>query len=99
MISNIVSRLLVVSIFLGCLGTAAHAGAIAYVYDQLGRLKRITYPSGAVIEYTYDANGNRTAYTVTGSTNPVPPSSPLVGQSATTTAQRTAPTSSSSAQQ
>jgi YD repeat-containing protein len=67
------------------LGTAAEAGAVAYVYDQLGRLKRVTYPSGAVIEYSYDANGNRTAYTVTGSTNPPPTSPIVVGQGTTAT--------------
>lgn len=85
MISNIVRRLLVVSICLAGLGTAAQAGAITYVYDQLGRLKRVTYPSGAVIEYFYDANGNRTAYSVTGSTNPPPTSPIVVGQGTTTT--------------
>lgn len=94
MISSIVGRILVASICLVSLGTAAQAGAIAYVYDQLGRLKRVTYPSGAVIEYSYDANGNRTAYTVTGSTNPVPASPTLVGQGMTvpTTTVRTTPT-------
>ena len=92
MISNIVRRLVVVAIFLAGLGTAAQAGPITYVYDQLGRLKRVTYSSGAVIEYSYDANGNRTAYSVTGSTNPPPSSTTVVGQSMTTTTVRTAPT-------
>jgi YD repeat-containing protein len=92
MISNIIIRILVVSICLGSLGAAAQAGAITYVYDQLGRLKRVTYPSGAVIEYSYDANGNRTAYTVTGSTNPPPASPTLVGQGMTTTTLHVLPT-------
>ena len=93
-ISNISRRTLAAFICLGLLGTAAQAGPITYVYDQLGRLKRVTYPSGAIIEYSYDANGNRTAYSVTGSTNP-PPSSPImVGQGMTTTTVRTAPTNS-----
>ncbi|HEX8379084.1 MAG TPA: RHS repeat domain-containing protein [Allosphingosinicella sp.] len=94
MISKIVRQVLIISVCFGSWGTAAEAGAIAYVYDQLGRLKRVTYPSGAVIEYSYDANGNRTAYTVTGSTNPVPASPTLVGQGMTvpTTTVRTTPT-------
>ena len=91
-ISNIIRGVLAASVGLGLLSTAAQAGPITYVYDQLGRLKRITYPSGAVIEYSYDANGNRTAYSVTGSTNPPPSSPTLVGQGMTTTAVRTAPT-------
>ena len=94
MITNIVRRFLVASICLCCLGTTAQAGAITYVYDQLGRLKRVTYPSGAAVEYSYDANGNRTAYVVTGSTNPPPTSPILVGQGTTTTTGGRTPTNS-----
>ncbi|MEW6746637.1 MAG: RHS repeat domain-containing protein [Planctomycetota bacterium] len=35
--------------------------AITYEYDQLNRLKKVTYDNGTVIEFTYDAAGNRTA--------------------------------------
>ena len=34
----------------------AHQG-IAYTYDNAQRMKTITYPSGAVVTYTYDASG------------------------------------------
>lgn len=51
----------------------ASAGTISYSYDTLGRLVQVTYPNGAVIQYIYDANGNRTTYIVTGSPNTPPP--------------------------
>jgi len=31
----------------------------SYTYDGLNRLTRATYPDGSVINYTYDAAGNR----------------------------------------
>jgi YD repeat-containing protein len=31
----------------------------SYTYDALNRLTRATYPDGSVINYTYDAAGNR----------------------------------------
>jgi YD repeat-containing protein len=50
---------------------AARAGTISYVYDALGRLISATYPSGVITVYTYDAAGNRTAYSTTASPPPV----------------------------
>lgn len=38
---------------------------VTYGYDSLGRLTVATYADGTVIQYQYDANGNRTIYTVT----------------------------------
>lgn len=32
-----------------------------YTYDNLGRLKTITFANGTVITYNYDAAGNRTS--------------------------------------
>lgn len=32
---------------------------INYQYDNLQRLTKATYPTGSYIQYTYDANGNR----------------------------------------
>lgn len=62
--------------------TAALAGAasasemIIYSYDELGRLKATsstgTVNSGVALTTDYDAAGNRTTYSVTGS-NGVPP--------------------------
>jgi len=32
--------------------------AIDYVYDDLNRLAQVVYPTGEIIQYTYDATGN-----------------------------------------
>jgi YD repeat-containing protein len=40
------------------------ADEVSYVYDELDRLIRAEYSDGAVIEYRYDANGNRVGQTV-----------------------------------
>jgi YD repeat-containing protein len=45
---------------------AALAGSAANSYDSLGRLVKVTYSNGIVINYVYDASGNRTSYVVTG---------------------------------
>lgn len=45
---------------------AAFAGSATYTYDSLGRVTTITYSTGVVITYTYDAAGNRVANVVTG---------------------------------
>lgn len=37
----------------------ATAGDISYVYDVHGRVTQVTYPSGGVVLYEYDAAGNR----------------------------------------
>lgn len=44
------------------------AGSVSYEYDALGRLERIVYDDGTVIEFTYDAAGNRTSRVVTPGT-------------------------------
>ena len=73
------------------------AGTISYTYDQLGRLSQAAYPSGAVIRYAYDANGNRTSYVVTGSANLPPTGTPPVGQAQSVTAAGTSSSPGSSA--
>jgi YD repeat-containing protein len=45
---------------------SAFAGSATYVYDNLGRVTRVTYSNGVIINYTYDAAGNRSTYVVTG---------------------------------
>lgn len=35
-------------------------GGVSYEYDELGNQKKITYPSGRILNYTYDANQNLT---------------------------------------
>ncbi len=37
------------------------ADTATYTYDNLGRLKTVTYANGTVITYNYDAAGNRTS--------------------------------------
>lgn len=37
-----------------------------YEYDELNRLTKVTYSSGAVVTYTYDDLGNRKTKTVNG---------------------------------
>ena len=38
----------------------AYAGDV-YEYDSVGRLSRLTYASGRIVEYSYDTNSNITA--------------------------------------
>lgn len=45
---------------------AAAAQSVAYEYDQLGRLARVTQSDGTVIEYSYDPAGNRRTRVVAG---------------------------------
>ena len=48
------------------LSLSAHAGSAAYKYDNLGRLNEISYDTGVVVKYSYDAAGNRTTELITG---------------------------------
>ena len=41
------------------------AATIIYEYDNLNRLTQIAYAEGTIIQYTYDAAGNRTQKVVT----------------------------------
>jgi RHS repeat-associated protein len=40
-------------------------GTTAYLYDDLGRLEKVTEPNGRITIYTYDNSGNRETETVT----------------------------------
>lgn len=46
-------------------GGTSVAGTEHYTYDALGRLRTVSYPTGARTTYAYDAAGNRTASTIT----------------------------------
>ncbi|MEJ1968703.1 MAG: RHS repeat domain-containing protein [Rhizomicrobium sp.] len=39
-------------------------GSVTYTYDALGRVTSVSYDTGVIILYTYDANGNRTTQVV-----------------------------------
>ncbi len=34
-------------------------GSAVYTYDALGRITSVSYDTGVIVMYTYDANGNR----------------------------------------
>lgn len=54
----------------GCI-VPSFAGTVTYTYDALGRLKTADYGNNVVIEYRYDAAGNRTQV-ITGGASPPP---------------------------
>ncbi len=39
---------------------AGTTGATGYTYDELGRVRSVTYSNGSTVNYTYDPAGNRT---------------------------------------
>lgn len=41
------------------------ADTATYTYDNLGRLKTVTYANGTIISYSYDPAGNRTSVVTT----------------------------------
>jgi YD repeat-containing protein len=42
-----------------CADAFGAAGIERYTYDALGRLRKVEFPDGKVVEYVYDAAGNR----------------------------------------
>ncbi len=57
--------------------TFAHAGSATYEYDPKGRVSKITYDDGTVVDYTYDANGNNSGVTrTTPPPDTIPPTAP-----------------------
>ena len=70
---------LMVAVLAGWRALPALAQNIAnYTYDELGRLKTVTYDNGVSVVYEYDAAGNRTRQEVTGSTNAPPPAAAVI---------------------
>lgn len=61
-------RRVVLSVVLAVVAALAGPAAavdVQYVYDALGRLVQVIYPSGKVVTYTYDAAGNITSIVTT----------------------------------
>ncbi len=48
-----------------CFSASVCADSTVYTYDALNRLSRVHYENGTVIQYSYDAAGNRTSQVVT----------------------------------
>ncbi len=61
---NIISILFLMLSFMSL--AQSQSITVTYHYDDLHRLDRATYSNGIIINYTYDALGNRTSYVVTG---------------------------------
>lgn len=68
------ARLFLAGLVAALLQTPARADTAQYVYDAHGRLVRVTYSNGVVVDYSYDNAGNRTQVVRTTSPPPPPPS-------------------------
>src|SRR6187402_3964633 len=58
------------------------AASVTYEHDLQGRVKKATYSDGTIVDYSYDANGNRIAAIVTpapvDATPPTVPGTPVI---------------------
>jgi YD repeat-containing protein len=62
-------RIAILGALLYSAGAASPAlSATRYTYDGINRLIQVAYDDGSVIQYSYDANGNRLTSKVTGVT-------------------------------
>jgi YD repeat-containing protein len=82
---NILKALLLFAVLLSI--STQSAFAIIYSYDSLNRLTNVDYGNGSVINYTYDAAGNRLTYSGAVANDTVVPTisitSPTTGSSYT----------------
>lgn len=82
-IRRAVFRIITVLLTLTTLPVAVHGASVTFEHSANGRLTKATYDDGTVVNYAYDANGNRTAAIVTP---PLDATSPSVPGSLTATA-------------
>ena len=76
---------------LAAMPAIVHSASATYQYDTKGRVSKITYDDGTVVDYAYNLNGNRTSETRTtpppDTTPPTAPGTPtfsnITGTSAT----------------
>ena len=65
-INNHMKRYIITIVILFVSMLAIADTSVSYTYDNMNRLKKVTYSNGVTVNYTYDALGNRTKKTVTG---------------------------------
>lgn len=59
------------------LSASVHGASATYEYDTNGRLAAVRYVDGTVVNYTYDARGNRKTWTrTTAAPDTTPPTAP-----------------------
>lgn len=75
---------------LTALPATVYTASATYEYDTKGRVSKITYDDGSVVDYTYDLNGNRTGATKTtpppDTTPPTAPGTPTFSNVTATSA-------------
>ena len=62
-------KILFAILLIGSINTLQAQITVSYGYDELHRLKTCTYRNGIVVNYNYDALGNRTTVVVSGNTS------------------------------
>ena len=60
--------LILAAALMPAVGMAQTVNETKYTYDALGRVTKVEYPKGAIINYQYDKAGNRTQVAVVGGT-------------------------------
>ena len=68
--------MLATMVLLAAIPAGVNGASATYQYDPSGRVSRITYDDGTIIDYTYDSNGNRTGATNASLPDTTPPSAP-----------------------
>jgi YD repeat-containing protein len=76
--SALVAKLTLALLLGFSLPTASRAASVAYTYDSLNRLTNVDHGNGSVINYTYDAAGNRLTYSGAAQVDTIAPTITMV---------------------